>query len=225
MKATNILDFLARLKDNNNREWFGEHKEEYLLVKEQIEHSSEIILNHLKMFDESLQALTVKDCIFRIYRDIRFSYNKAPYKTHVGVFFAPYGGRKSQFAGYYLHLEPDACELIPGVYCPSTAVLKELRWAIVDNYDEWSEIVNNVDFKRYYTSYYEEGKLKRIPAGFPSDFEGAELLKLKHIAFRAPLPTTLFAQENWEQEVAHIFQIAYPAIRFINYTIEETLNT
>lgn len=224
MNASYILDFYARLKENNNRVWFDAHKDEYQVVKTQIEFSVEKILQQLSVFDMSLAHTTVKECIFRIYRDIRFSHDKTPYKTHLGIFMAAYGGRKSPFAGYYLHIEQGNCMLIPGVYCPESNVLKALRWAIVENIDEWNEIVENEEFRKYYLRLFDADKLKKVPAGFPKDFAQSELLKYKHYAFECPLPDSFFENENWEIEVTSIFEKAYPFIRFLNFTIEETLN-
>ena len=86
MNASHILDFYARLKENNNREWFEAHKLEYQRVKTTAEYATENILKQLSLFDKSLKTTTAKECIFRIYRDIRFSYDKTPYKTHLGIF-------------------------------------------------------------------------------------------------------------------------------------------
>ncbi len=224
MNASYILDFYARLKENNNRVWFDAHKDEYQVVKTQIEFSVEKILQQLSVFDMSLAHTTAKECIFRIYRDVRFSYDKTPYKTHLGVFMAACGGRKSPFAGYYLHIEPNNSALIPGVYCPESNVLKALRWAIVENIDEWNEIVENEEFRKYYLRLFDADKLKKVPAGFPKDFAQPELLKYKHYAFECPLPDSFFDDEKWEMEVVAIFKKAYPFIRFLNFTIEETLN-
>lgn len=224
MNASYILDFYARLKENNNRVWFDAHKDEYQVVKTQIEFSVEKILQQLSVFDMSLAHTTAKECIFRIYRDIRFSHDKTPYKTHLGIFMAAYGGRKSPFAGYYLHIEQGNCMLIPGVYCPESNVLKALRWAIVENIDEWNEIVENEEFRKYYLRLFDADKLKKVPAGFPKDFAQPELLKYKHYAFECPLPDSFFDDEKWEMEVVAIFKKAYPFIRFLNFTIEETLN-
>ena len=224
MNASHILDFYARLKENNNREWFEAHKSEYQRVKTTTECATETILKQLSTFDNSLVTTTIKECIFRIYRDIRFSYDKTPYKTHLGIFMAANGGRKSPFAGYYLHIEPGNSALIPGVYFPEPQVLKALRWSIVDNIEEWNEIVENKDFKKYYLKLFDADKLKKVPLGFSKDFAYSELLKYKHYAFECPLPDSFFEQENWESEVVAIFEKAYPFVRFLNFTIGETLN-
>src|SRR5688500_7497070 len=101
-----IFDFLRKLKKNNRKEWFDSHKDEYLVAKSEFEAFSEKILKGVKKFDASISHdLAVKNCTFRIYRDVRFSKNKQPYKNNMALDINP-GGRKSGLAGYYLHLEP-----------------------------------------------------------------------------------------------------------------------
>ncbi|MBR4088430.1 MAG: DUF2461 domain-containing protein [Bacteroidales bacterium] len=104
-----ILDFLAELSQNNNREWFNANKEKYLQVREKFEAFAQQLIEKISSWDEDVAAsqLQVKDCTYRIYRDTRFSRNKEPYKAHMGIFICK-GGKKSPNAGYYLHLEPPA---------------------------------------------------------------------------------------------------------------------
>ena len=109
-----ILDFLAELSQNNNREWFNANKEKYLQVREKFEAFARQLIEKIGSWDEDVAAsqLQVKDCTYRIYRDTRFSRNKEPYKTHMGIFICK-GGKKSPNAGYYLHLEPPALYPLP----------------------------------------------------------------------------------------------------------------
>ncbi len=109
-----ILDFLAELSQNNNREWFNANKEKYLQVREKFEAFAQQLIEKISSWDEDVAAsqLQVKDCTYRIYRDTRFSRNKEPYKTHMGIFICK-GGKKSPNAGYYLHLEPPAQDAFP----------------------------------------------------------------------------------------------------------------
>lgn len=104
-----VFDFLAQLSQNNNREWFNENKRTYLQVRGKFETFAEQLIGKIAGWDEDIanSNLQVKDCTYRIYRDTRFSKNKEPYKTHMGIFICK-GGKKSPYAGYYLHLEPPA---------------------------------------------------------------------------------------------------------------------
>lgn len=108
MSIAGILNFLSDLKENNNREWFAENKHRYEETKTDFEALSQSLINEIARFDEDIKHITAKECVFRIYRDTRFSLDKTPYKTHYGVFIAAGGGRKSVRGGYYLHLNQES---------------------------------------------------------------------------------------------------------------------
>ena len=103
-----ILDFLTQLSCNNNREWFNEHKESYRKCQHTFEHFTTQWLKRLVEIDPELAGLQPKDCIWRIYRDVRFSHDKRPFKEWFGVFPAVKGGKKSDRGGYYLHIQPQS---------------------------------------------------------------------------------------------------------------------
>ncbi|HEY6915723.1 MAG TPA: DUF2461 domain-containing protein [Paludibacter sp.] len=221
MNIQNILQFLEELKINNNREWFAENKARYDGLKADFEKLSKDLILEISHFDEDIKHVEVKDCVFRIYRDTRFSHDKTPYKTHFGVFIASAGGRKSQRGGYYLHLDPDGCFVAAGVWCPQPDLLKALRQSVYDNIDEMNEIRQNPEFSRYFNDFYEEDKLKTVPRGFPKDFPDAELLKLKHYMVEYKFDNKMLESDNFVQQVAQIVKCAYPLNRFLNYTVDE----
>jgi uncharacterized protein (TIGR02453 family) len=99
------VQFLKNLKKNNKKEWFDSNRSKYDDAKEDVESLSAGIIKKLSQFDESIAHLHPKDCMFRINRDVRFSKDKSPYKTNMGVYFSK-GGKKGIQAGYYFHLEP-----------------------------------------------------------------------------------------------------------------------
>ena len=144
MKA--IFDFLRKLRDNNDREWFNAHKPEYLELKDRFEKWVSELIERTADFDEEVRGLAAKDCVYRIYRDTRFSPDKTPYKTHFGAYIASPGGRNSNRAGYYVHLEPDGSLLGGGLYCPDPALLKRLRQDIYDNIEEFTSILQEKAF-------------------------------------------------------------------------------
>lgn len=222
MQIDNLLRFLKELKINNNREWFAENKAWYDQVKKDFEQLSKDLILEISKFDEDIKHVEVKDCVFRIYRDTRFSHDKTPYKTHFGVYIASAGGRKSQRGGYYLHLDPAGCFVSVGVWCPQPNVLKALRQSVYDNIDELNEIRNNPEFSKYFTEFYEEDKLKTVPRGFPKDFPDAELLKLKHYLVDFKLDESYLFATDFVSTVAGIMKCAYPLNRFLNYTVDET---
>lgn len=220
----NILRFFSELKLHNDREWFTDHKNEYEVAKKDFEKIGTELIRAIAQFDDDIKHVELKDCVFRIYRDIRFSNDKTPYKTHFGAFIASAGGRKSQRGGYYLHLDPQESFLSVGVWCPQPNVLKALRQSIYDNIDEFNEIRNQPDFKRTYAdSFYEEDKLKTIPAGFPKDFPDADLLKLKHYMVSYVLDEKILKSKNMVSEVAQLAKTAKPFLQFLNYTVDEVM--
>lgn len=221
MTTNNILAFLSELTNNNNREWFAENREWYESTKKEFESISTALILEISKFDEEIKHVTAKDCVFRIYRDTRFSHDKTPYKTHYGVFIAAGGGRKSVRGGYYFHLEPGNCFVATGVWCPPPEVLKALRQSVYDNIDEFKEITNQHDFSRYFKSFYQDDKLKTAPKGFPKDFPDIELLKLKHYMVEYKLDQSFLTQNDLVSNVADIFKAAHPLNVFLNYTVDE----
>jgi len=176
-KTQDILNFLRQLKANNDREWFNEHKAEFLEVKAHFEVLTQNLIDTLGLEDSALHGLKAKDCVFRIYRDVRFSKDKSPYKTHLGAYINQ-GGRKGQTCGYYLHLEPGASVLVGGIYAPPAPILYEVRDAIYADNEDFKAIIHAPAFKKTFGAM-EGDKLKLGPKGFPKDFEDIELLKHK----------------------------------------------
>jgi uncharacterized protein (TIGR02453 family) len=223
MQVSEIIRFLSALSENNNREWFAENKSWFESVKKQFDGLSKELILKIAEFDEDIKNVEAADCVFRIYRDIRFSHDKTPYKTHFGVFIASAGGRKSQRGGYYLHLDPAGCFVGSGVWCPQPNLLKALRKSVYDNIDELNEIRHEAEFAKLFTNFFEEDKLKTVPAGFPKDFPDAELLKLKHYLVEYKFDEKLLDSENFIAEIAEIFKTAYPFNKFLNYTVDEVI--
>ena len=221
MNIENTLQFLKELKINNNREWFAANKVWYEEVRVDFEKMCKELILEISKFDEEIKHVEVKDCIFRIYRDTRFSNDKTPYKTHFGIYIASAGGRKSRRAGYYLHIDPDGCFVGTGVWGPEPNVLKALRQSVFDNIDELNEIRNNPEFSQYFKEFFDEDKLKNVPAGFPKDFPDAELLKLKHYLVDFKFNDSHLKSENFVQIVGEILKCAYPLNQFLNFTVDE----
>ena len=225
MDIDKILRFLSELKVNNNREWFAENKARYDQVRTEFEQMCKELISELSTFDEDLKHVEVKECVFRIYRDTRFSNDKTPYKSHFGIYIASAGGRKSQRAGYYLHLDPTGSFISTGVWCPDPVVLKALRQSVYDNIDELNEIRSSHDFSQYFNRFFEEDKLKTVPRGFPKDFPDAELLKLKHYLVDYQLNENILHAPDFVIQVSNIAKCAYPFNKFLNYTVDELGNT
>jgi uncharacterized protein (TIGR02453 family) len=224
MQTKIILHFLKNLKENNNREWFAAHKDNYLIAMNLFEQMSIELVQKIAQFDKQILNVNVKDCIFRIYRDIRFSPDKTPYKTHFGVYIAAQGGRRSELAGYYLHLDPAESFFGAGVWQPQPHVLKALRQSVYDNIDELNEIRNEKKFKTCFPSFFQDDKLKSVPAGFPKDFPDADLLKLKHYLLEYSVNERLLNAPDFIDQVSDLCKTAFPFNKFLNYTIEEMIS-
>ena len=223
MHTEDIINFLKELNENNNREWFAQNKSRYEKVKSKFQEISRLLISEISIFDNDIKNVDVKDCVFRIYRDIRFSTDKTPYKTHFGVYIAPAGGRKSQRGGYYLHLDPAGSFIAVGVWCPPPNILKALRQSVCDNIDELNEIRNETGFNTYFKTFFEEDKLKNVPAGFPRDFPDAELLKLKHYMVDHKLNDDILNAPNLVSRLGEIARAGYPLNKFLNYTVDEVI--
>jgi uncharacterized protein (TIGR02453 family) len=223
MQATEIIHFLSALSENNNREWFTENKKWFDKCKKEFDQLSTALISKIAEFDDDIKNVEASECVFRIYRDVRFSHDKTPYKTHFGVFVASAGGRKSQRGGYYLHLDPAGCFVGAGVWCPQPNLLKALRKSVYDNIDELNEIRFEKNFASKFQKFFEEDKLKTVPAGFPKDFAEAELLKLKHYLVEYKFDAALLDSDDFVNEISEIFKIAYPFNKFLNYTVDEVI--
>jgi uncharacterized protein (TIGR02453 family) len=138
------------------------------------------------------------------------------------VYIATQGGRKSQRAGYYLHLDPAGCFVGAGVWCPESNLLKALRQSVYDNIEELNAIRSESNFAKYFTTFFEEDKLKTVPKGFPKDFPEAELLKLKHYLVEYKL-NDLIEEEQFVQKVAEVLKHVHPFNQFLNYTVDEVM--
>ena len=176
----NTFDFLKALKTNNNREWFEINKPKYLIAKEEFELLVDKIIKGIVKFDKKISSdLKGKDCSFRIYKDVRFSKDKSPYKTNMGASINP-GGKKSLIAGYYLHIEPGASFLAGGMYMPMPEHLQAIRQEIDYNPKPLLKILNSTTFKNQFKGLDEEDKLKNPPKGFDKEHPLVEILKNKH---------------------------------------------
>lgn len=216
-----ILDFLAELACNNNRDWFNAHKDWYKRCHEKVEVFTAQWLEQMKELDPELTGLQPKDCIWRIYRDVRFSHDKRPFKVWFGIFVAAKGGRKSDRCGYYVHLEPNRCMFGGGIWCPNKDLLHALRKEVMANYDEVEEIFANPVTNKYFQDFDAEQMLKKVPQGFPADFKHADWLKRKAYTYSTPLTDEEVCAKHFLDKVVEISKAAKPINDFLNYTFEE----
>ena len=216
-----VLNFLKQLKYNNNRDWFEANKTMYREVTEQFNSFVEKLIVEVGQFDSSIKGLEVKDCTYRIYRDVRFSPNKEPYKTHIGAYVCR-GGKKSPYAGYYFHIEPQGNGFIgghllsSGFYLPEPKVLKSIRDEIVENGNKLTSLIQKA--KGFNLS--QGSKLKRVPLGYSQDNEFAEYLKLKDIYLEQFVDDDFILNPNLLENVVNEFRKTYDFLKFLNDAAE-----
>lgn len=217
MKKT--VDFLKKLKSNNNKEWFDANKENFLAAKAEFEVVVDQIIKGIHKFDKKLSPdLKGKDCTFRIYKDVRFSKDKTPYKTNMGASINP-GGKKSLVAGYYLHAEPGGSFLAGGVYMPEPNLLNAIRQEIDYNSAPFLKILNSAPFKKYFKGMDQEDKLKSAPKGFEKDHPQIEILKNKHFVVSHKISDKDLLDKKFPEIVLGGFKAMHP---FLEYLREAT---
>ncbi len=157
--------------------------------------------------------------MFRIFRDVRFSNDKRPYKTNFGSFIAK-GGRKSMHAGYYFHIEPEESFLGGGIYMPPAEPLKLVREYIAQHGEELLSIIEKPEFKKVYPEFYDD-QLKTAPKGFPKDHEYIDLLRYRSFIFSTSLTIDDITGEDYIQKMVHCFKVLQPFNRFLNSALEK----
>jgi len=210
------LDFLNAIKNNNNRDWFIKNKAFYSQARDNFESFVQEILNQIIDFEPILKGLEVKSCVYRFNRDIRFSNDKSPYKTHFGAFIVR-GGKKNgdKFAGYYIHLEPDNSIIAGGAYMPPTPWLSAIREKIDEEPERFLKIINNKDFIKYFAKIDGE-KLKKAPKGYPSDHPNIDILKFKSYLVVNEVSNVLVMSEKYFNHTMLVIKAMKPLNDFLN---------
>jgi len=216
------LSFLRDLKSNNTREWFELHKSEYLQAYDDMLDLTSGLLTNITSFDSGVASsgLDPKSCIMRIYRDVRFSDDKSPYKTNFFLFIN-HRGKKSPFGGYYLHIEPGGQSFAGGgVYMPALPVLDRLRAGIAENFDAWKAIVGEEQFRREFPGgVLPSGILKRPPKGYAADDPAIEFLKYKGYYTQCFLSDAEVLAPDFFNRLVGIYRIVQPMVNFLNHTL------
>jgi uncharacterized protein (TIGR02453 family) len=183
LKST--LEFLKALKRNNNRTWFQDHRTDFDEANRAFEDFVGALIDELRP-TEGFRGLTPKECIFRIYRDIRFSKDKTPYKTHMGAYIAE-GGRKGMGIGYYIHVSPGDSILAGGMHEPDPKRLDKFRKAIARDAAPFKKIIGARPFRDYFGEVEGE-RLETAPRGYPQDHPEIDLLRMKQITVSRQIP-------------------------------------
>lgn len=216
-----IIDFLAKLEANNNKEWFDENRKTYQKVREQFLQLTDLLIHEIHTLDPEISFQDPKKCVFRIFRDLRFSKDKRPYKTNFGAFIAR-DGRKSGNPGYYIHIQPGASFIGGGIFMPDAPRLKAIRNDIYNNPAELLEIIEEPNFKNHF-KLYDDDKLKTAPKGFPKDFEHIDLLRYKSFAPVKEINDKQLLSSDFFELLINSFGIITPLNHYINHVISPIL--
>lgn len=217
------IQFLTKLKKNNSREWFNEHRNEYDAAKENFIELVNQILSQAGKFDQDLSLLTFKDCIFRINRDVRFSKNKDPYKNNMAAYFVK-GGKKSWLAGYYFHCEPGGKSFIGGgLYGGEPDQIKKVRQEIDYNWEEFKGILGHKTFKKTFgdLSRQEGMSLIREPKGYEKDNPAIDYIKLKNFIVSVPVADEELTDQKLVKKIITCFATMQPLLQFLNRAMED----
>lgn len=210
-----VFKFLKQLEKNNNKDWFDAHKDEYLKAKEEYEKYVDGIIHGVLKFDKKIDpSLTGKQCAFRIYKDVRFSKDKTPYKINMGAAISP-GGKKSSEAGYYFHAQPGNSFIAGGIWGPEPDKLQAIRQEIDYNSKGLIKIMNSVQFKKYYKGLDEDDKLKTAPKGFEKDHPQIELIKNKHFIVSHMFNDKAILTANSQKAIVDACKAMHPFLQYL----------
>ncbi len=214
-----LFDFLTELKVNNDRDWFNANKDRYRAS----------VLRPMTEFITAMDGVLAKvsDCfvadprpnggsMFRIYRDVRFSHDKRPYKEHAACHFRHMAGKDAHAPGFYVHLEPEDVLFGGGIWLPPGPVLQRVREAIVDDTEEWMEITGARAFKRRFGGVGGDG-LKRPPRGFDPAHPCIDDLKRKTFFAMTHVEPELATTGKFIKEVEKTFVALGPFLEFLTH--------
>lgn len=212
------LDFLSRLKQNNNREWFNSNRKDWEKIKSEFSAFVALLIEDLAEFEPALSTLEPKHCTFRLNRDIRFSTDKSPYKTHIGAYMAD-GGKKSPKAGYYFHLQPSGSLVAGGIWMPESGVLSKIREEIDYCGEEFTDIISAPAFRKYFSTV-DGDALKTAPKGYSQDHPMIRFLRLKSFTVSHSISDQQLQSVALRKTCTSVFKEIKPLNDFLNRALE-----
>ena len=219
MLQSSTLKFLKDLKKNNNKPWFEEHRIQYETAKADFYKLVEEMIAAIAVFDAPIGQLSIKECVFRINRDVRFSKDKLPYKNNMACYFNKMG-KKGNGAGYYLHIEPGSSISAGGIWMPEAPVLAAIRQEIDYNFTDWKKVIENKNFSKTFTQGIKSNdNLVRPPKGYDENNPAIEFLKMKSFVATRFIPDLEVQNKNFVKEVASTFRTMKPLIDFLNVSV------
>lgn len=228
MYIAELYKFLEELGTRQDREWFRANRGRYDELRALWLADLDRMIALIGEWWPDVKGQTARSSAYRIYRDTRFSPDKSPFKSYFSAGLSRYGRSASSahLPGLYLQMGPgrfaDSVDsgLFGGVWQPSSADLRKLRRAIVDNIEEFEEILAAPELQRLYPGWYGE-RLKTIPKGYDRNHPQAELLRLKEYGRFMPAGMDYFNDPAWPEKVADDFRPLLPLLRFLTYSLEE----
>ncbi|MDZ7936729.1 MAG: DUF2461 domain-containing protein [Emticicia sp.] len=215
MLSHHSFQFLRNLEQNNNREWFHANRKDYEQTKEAFEKLCQEILTGVAQFQENLLNTTVKSCIFRVNRDIRFSADKSPYKKYVSAAFGP-GGRHSQEVDFYLHIQPNGESFLGGgMWAATPSQLASFRQEIDYSPHNLKSIMEVPAFRHYFNEIQGE-KVKNVPKGYSAEHPDIELLRYKQFFFVHKYSDEEVLEKTFANEVINGCKLLKPYLDYVN---------
>lgn len=220
MLQPSTITFLRQLKRHNEKAWFDANKGKYLDAKADFENFIRQIISEFGKIDPDISTLQVKDCVFRIYRDTRFSKNKTPYKTHFAAGINK-GGKRVHVPGYYFHAElGDHTYCGGGIWRPDMPELKKIRQEIDYNYEDFSSIIKDKKFVKIFGDLDDEDALSRAPQGYEEDNPAIKYLKMRSFITGVSFPDEELSSKELLKKIVHTFTVMKPFINFLSRALE-----
>lgn len=222
-----LYSFLSELASRQDREWFRANRPRYDMLRQAWLDDLQRLITHVSEWWPEMRGLTAKSAAFRIYRDTRFSTDKSPYKSYFSASLSPrgHGAGGAHRPGFYLQMGPDGFAdgsgLYGGVWAPASPVLAKLRKAIVDNIEEFEEIISEPRLVELYPDWCASSSLKTVPKGYDRNHPQAHLLRLCDYGRWLPCDMAYFDDPAWPEKAARDLRPLKPLIDFLAYSIDE----
>lgn len=213
------VNFLIDVSNNNNREWFQQNKERYQAALDNFKEFVQELINGISEFDQSIGMVDAGICIYRIYRDVRFSPDKSPYKRHFGAYITPQG-KNSPLSGYYIHIQPGNSMVSGGIYMAQNKTMQSIREDISYYADDFLKIIESEPFKNNF-ELIDSDSLKKLPRGFEPGSKVDEFLKMRHICPCKFYTDQDVTQPNFMANAIEHIKVLHPLANFFNRAINQ----
>jgi uncharacterized protein (TIGR02453 family) len=212
------LTFLRNLARHNDRTWFQPRKAQF-----EAELKEPMLAVIRKVTDAMMDfappfVRPAEKCLFRIYRDTRFSNDKRPYKTHVAAWWSHQGLEKTSGAGYYFHVSPKEVIIAAGAYMPEKDQLAQIRHWMLDHHEDFRRLLKKPAVRKAFEEF-EGNALTRPPKGFPSEHPGMDLIRCRQWGLAATLPVSRALKRDFAGTITRYFKIAAPIVDALNTPI------